>query len=207
MVSEQSSGHQDIALDIIRDPNQFSRHLYGEYKGVRQGLLDTLVVGRRTIYAQVAEIDRKKVLQEIEEVFEDRGYGLRGGDSIHLAVYKPFAFSRGFTEHTEWGNAIIRLDMLEEERVAEWGKYLTSVEFIQNRRLLVAEGISLIPFPVIQTKYRPENIALAADLEQAKRRVVLKLIPNIQDEEVQKALGFRYTADIIKSIVSPDWFP
>lgn len=207
MVSEMPSQQQDIVLDIIRDPNQFTVNFYDVYRRVKALLLDNLTaVEKINIYDFVSEAEKARILREIEALFEDLGYGSHAGGCVHRAVYLPFARSRGFTEQTQYGEAALLISRLDEQQVAEWEKYLASVEFIQNKRMLVAEGVSMIPFPLIGTKYCPQNIALAADLEQVKRELTLKLLPNIRDEEAQKALGLRYTADIVRSTVFPSWF-
>lgn len=200
---------QNFAIAIIREPNIFS-HLQREYDPIRKILMVDLISGKENLYSQIAGTERLNILRAIQDLFEDRGFGC-GGMYIHLVVYKPFVFDRKFTKKLEYlpgkmTDAMIPVSELDPEQMAEWEKYLRSVEFIKQMRMLVANGIQNIPFPAITTKYQPQNVLLAAELERAKRVVVTKLLPNIRDEEAQIALGLRYAAEITISEVTPDWF-
>ena len=70
----------------------------------------------------------------------------------------------------------------------------------------LAKGIWQIPFPSVTVKYSPKNIDLAIELEKIKRDIVLKLLPNINDQEAAVALGQKYTAEVVKKRPTPEWF-
>lgn len=197
---------QDIALEIIRDPIRFTEYFEREYSGIRKSLLSNLAAGTDNLIAQSDEQEKLSVLRKTEELFDDKGYGTTGGQIIQIGVYKPFAFDAKFTKKTEWGDAVLSMPELNDEQRAAWEEYLTSIPFTENRRALIAKAINNIPFPIVTTKYRPNNVPLAAELEEAKRRITTRLLPNIRDKDAQMALGQRYTAGIARSSVTPEWF-
>lgn len=197
---------QDIGLEILRNPNRFTDHFQQEYSVVRRGILDNLVANKDNILAQADESEKMEVLRELETLFDDKVHGFSGGQFIQMEVYKPFAFDKGFTKKTKWGDSALLISELSEKQRAEWEQYLTSISFTENRRILFARAIHNVFFPTVTTKYRPNNVPLAAELENAKRRIVNRLLPNIRDDEAQMALGQRYTADIARSSVTPQWF-
>lgn len=195
----------NLGGEIIRDPKAFSS-LSDEYADIKKFLLGSLVMGATNIYSQVSEEDRAEVLEEIDKLFRDVGYGPSGGFQIHLEAYRQFAVREGFVRDTPYGKAIVYLQDLDVAQRAVWEAYLDSVDFIENQRMMTAKGINALLFPAVSVKYREQNIPLAVALEEAKRSITRRLIPNISDEEARIALGQRYTAEIARTTTSPEWF-
>lgn len=196
---------ENIGRAVIRDPSQFTI-FERDYQGVRKLLVGGQILQADNIYAQVDETSRAETLEHIDALFRDTGYGPAGGSTVQMEVYKPFAFSHGFTKETKHGDTAILISDLNDEQRVEWGKYLNSIEFTQNHRELLSKAINLVLFPSVTTKYKPGNVALATELERIKRKIVLQLLPNISDEEAVIALGQRYTADIVRATPTPEWF-
>lgn len=200
---------ENLGYAIIRDPNLFSS-LRREYDPVRTLLLSNIVGGQDYLYTLIDKREVGRVLDKIQTLFEDRGDGC-SGRHIHLAVYEPFSFKEGFTRKIEhlpgrMGEGIIDASELNSEQRSKWEKYLHSVEFVKQKRMLIAKGVRKIPFPSIKTKNESQNVLLAAELEKAKRNIVNRLIPNIRDEEAMIALGSGYSAEIMRSKVILEWF-
>lgn len=80
--------------------------------------------------------------------------------------------------------------------MAEWHNYVnSSTEFIERARPTLVRAFQAQAFPTVTTKYREQNIPLAQSLRDANHRIVLRLLPNISDEEAKAIFGPTYTAE------------
>lgn len=206
MSGELVHNHSVAALSIIREPHLSRVHLYGEYEDLVRRLREGSVIKGDSAHVQRNQLEQVRVLQEIEREFkgaEDGIYPPHAGSMIHWAVYGSFARSRGFTEET--GGAILVTRISDEQRT-EREIYLTSPEFIAERRMYLAQGIASIGFPTTSYNRDFQNISLAIELENVKRRIALKMLPDITDAEASAALGNLYTTEVVKSRSDVHWF-
>ncbi len=210
-IKEMPASPDNLAIAIIRDPHKFSE-LAIHYATTRQLLerggskLGKTTFTAANVYTPILDEDAREVTKKIDSLFYPTSNGPSAGLELQMEIYKPFAFSHGLTTKTQWGDAAILPQDLTPEQYRLWDNYLNSVEFISSYRMLFAKALRNLIFPTVTTRYKPQNLALAMDLENTKRRVILQLIPNIDDEEALAACGPGYSSGIIKTLSTLEWF-